>query len=68
MKLHVNWARASERHPKRVLVDAAGDSQGLPGRVREALQQRDVCRAFERAPYLLVPGTSSVSSFKKSFK
>ena len=60
-KLHLNWGRASARQLKRVLVDVGGDTQKLLGRAGKVLSQREICRAFGKAPQLPIAGTSSAS-------
>ena len=65
MKLHVNWGHGSTQQPQRGLVDADGETVGLVSSVDEVMQQRDVCRAFDEAPYLPIAATSSASSFSE---
>ena len=45
-KLHVTWGHASARRLKRVLVYLSEETAGG----ETALQQRDVCRAFDKRP------------------
>ena len=63
MKLHVNLGRASDRQIKGVLVDSAGGNLHLLQDVDEVLGRCGVCRAFGRAPHLLIAGTSTVLMF-----
>ena len=60
MKLHVNLGRASDRQLKGVLVDSEGGNFHVLQDVDEVLGRCGVCRAFGRAPHLLIAGTSTV--------
>ena len=59
---HLNWGHAPAHRLTRILVDAEGAKQRLLDCVGEVVRQREVCRAFERAPHLPSAGTSSASS------
>ena len=67
-KVDINWGRASATQIKRVLVDAEGDTQSRIQHVDDVVSQRDACKAFEKAPRIPTPGTSSVSMFNERLR
>ena len=63
MKLHVNWGHASAQQLGRVLADPVGGNLHLPSCVGEVLEQREVCRAFDKAPHDPIAGASTAATF-----
>ena len=59
-KLHVSWGHGSAQQLRRVL-ESDGDNLHLLTCVDEVLEQRDVCRAFDRAPNAPVARTPAVA-------
>ena len=51
-KLHANWGHASAQQLKRVSVHSGGEIMHLVNIADEVLQQRDICRPFEKAPHV----------------
>ena len=60
VKLHVIWDHVSAQQLRRVL-ESDGDNLHLLTCVDEVLEQRDVCRAFDRAPNAPVARTPAVA-------
>ena len=65
MKLHVNWGRASAKQLKQVLADSKGGIFRWVNCVDEVLQQRETCRASDKAPHVPTAGTSTASMFSE---
>ena len=65
MDLHVNWAYASAEQSKGKLACSGVKTIGFKSFVDKAPQQRDICRAPQKAPNLPTAGTSTVSSFNE---
>ena len=42
-----------------------GDFANFLARADEVLKQREVCRAFDKAPHVAVAGTSTVATFSE---
>ena len=68
MKLHVNWGHASVSELKRALVDSEGSHSHLVNFVDETLEHCDVCRAFDKALYVPIAGTSMASEFNEKLQ
>ena len=68
MKLHINWGHASASQLKRAPVDSDGETTGLINMAGDAPQQREVCRAFDRAPHLWIAATSTASPLNEKLR
>ena len=59
---HVNRGHASARRLRRVLVASDGEITGMAHLLGGALEQCDVCRAFDKAAHTPIAGTPTVST------
>ena len=60
----MNWGHASAKPLKRVLADSDGGDMHLLNYVDGALEQREVCRAFDKGPHVpIFMRGSTVSMF-----
>ena len=63
MELHVTRRAPSARHLRRVLADSGWDNMHLVTCVGEVLAQREVRRAFDKAPHVSVAGAAAAAMF-----
>ena len=56
MKLHANWGHASAQQLKRALVDSDENNMHLLTCADEVLEEFEVRRAFDKAPYVPIAG------------
>ena len=57
-KLHANWGHASAKQLGQAPVDPDGGNVHLANYVGEVLEQRELCRTFDRAPHAPINGLS----------
>ena len=61
MKLHVNWGHASAQQLNRVSAGPDGNNLHLLTCVGEVSEQREGCRAFDKAPHAPIAGASAAA-------
>ena len=61
-KLHLNWGHASAQQLKRAPAASDGDDMHLVNHADEVLEQRDVCRAFDKAPTAPITGNCKLTN------
>ena len=63
MELHVNWGPASAQQLNRVPADSDSGNAHLLTCMDESLEQREVCRASDKAPRVPAAGNPTVAMF-----
>ena len=68
IKLHLNWGRAPAQQLGRVSPDPSWGNVYPATCVDEVLEQRGVCRAFDKAPHAPAAGASTAAAFNEKLQ